>query len=235
MHKILPMALIAILAIGCKGGESTMSTSGGGAASPDATYTLKFAPKEGEKRSYEMTMVGGPVDIKLGMNMECTKVDGDKATMVSTYDNVDMKIQGKPAPAQATEMLKSMKVTQTMDSTGKTIDTKVEGGMGGNEGAPEMNGMALPAKPVKIGDTWDGETKVSGQTVKAHYKLTAVDGNIATLEVTMDGLPGGATLDGPMISKIDLNNGMTESMDMKMKEKSPDGKENVMAISMKKK
>ncbi len=220
MQKFIPLALVALLAIGCKGGEEGGTTAAGTtgsttgttvAPSADGTYTFKFAPKEGEKTSYVMTMdAGASMNMSMGMTMACEKAEADKFTMVSTFDDIKMSIGGKEAPAAATDMMKKMKVTSVMDGHGKAISTSVEGAPAGTR-APEVSGTVFPDKPVKIGDTWEGTTKMSGAEVKATYKLAKVDGNIATLEVTMGALPGGMTTDGPATTEIDMSTGMLNS------------------------
>lgn len=242
MRKFIPLVFVAVLAFGCKGGDGSTAvqstggtTTGGSTAAPsaDGTYTLKLSPKEGDKTSYDFTMDAGPVKMAMGMNMTCTKAETNKYTMVSTFDNIKMSMNGKDAPAAATDQMKNMKVTAVMDSTGKTLSSSIEGAPAGSQ-APEMSGTAFPDHPVKVGDTWDGTTKMSGTEVKAHYKLAKVEGNTATLEITMEGLPGGMTSDG-MTTEIDLTTGMAISMHSKMSMKGPDGKDMGMTMEMKRK
>jgi len=242
MQKFIPLALVALLAIGCKGGDGgstavdspgTAAATTGSTAAPSTggEYTLKFAPKQGDKVSYEMVIDASGMKMGMGMTMACEKVEGEKYTVVSTFDSMTMN--GKEAPGG--DAMKKMKVTAVMDSHGKTLSSTVEGGAPGAQ-APEVSGTAFPEKPVKVGDTWDGTTKMSGIEVKAHYKLAKVDGNTATLETTMEGLPNGMTTDGPSITEIDMTTGFPTSVTSKFKMKNPaDGKEMTMSMEMKRK
>jgi len=242
MQKFIPIALLAILIVGCKGGETTAATTGGGEAtatgttdvkaSADGTYTFKLAPKQGEKYTYVTSGNAMGMSTEQTMTMSVEKVDGDKVTIVTTIDG--MKVNGKEATGAAGDALKKMKITSVMDSTGKTLETKLEGAPAGTP-TPENPTTAMPSKPVKIGDTWEGSTKMQGAEIKATYKLAKVEGNVATIETTMEGLPMGLVLDGPTIVEMDMSTGMMISTKAKMKMKGPDGKEMVITSETKKK
>jgi hypothetical protein len=233
MQKFIPIALLAILIVGCKGGDTTAATTGGGeasttgaTASADGSYTFKLNPKQGEKYTYVTQGSAMGMSTEQTMTMTVEKVDGDKFTIVTTMDG--MKVNGKEATGAAGDALKKLKITSVMDSTGKSLETKLEGAPAGTP-TPETPMTAFPAKAVKVGDTWEGTTKMQGADVKVSYKLAKVEGNVATLESTMEGLPMGLTTDGPTIVEMDMATGMMISTTAKMKMKGPDGKE--MAIT----
>jgi len=230
MRKFIPLAFVALVAFGCKGGDSGSTAI---TPSSDGSYTLKFSPKEGQKDSYELNANVGPAKLTMAMTLACTKVDGDKYTIVTTIDDVKGTANGQDMPAAIVDSMKKVKATAVMDSTGKTLSTQVEGGAPGQ--VPDAGGMNFPAKPVKVGDTWEGVTKSNGAEVKAQYKLTKVEGNIATIESTLAGLPASITPDGPVVSQVDMTNGSLVSVTSKMTMKGQDGKENAMTVEMKKK
>ncbi len=237
MQKFIPIALFAILVVGCKGGDTTAATGGGAGSSvvkpsSDGSYTLKFNPKEGEKYTYVTQTSATGMDLEQTMTMFCEKVDGDNRTIITTIDA--MKMNGNEPPAAAADSLKKMKIITTMDSSGKTLETKMEGAPAGMP-APDSPVAAFPTKAVKVGDTWDGSLKMGGTDVKANYKLTSVEGGTATIESMMEGLPMGMTMESPAITKIDLSTGMPISTSSKMKMKGPDGKDAEITSEMKRK
>lgn len=236
MYKFIPIIFAAVIAVGCQSSDSTVtdkgaSTTGGGAA--PASYTFKLAPKAGEKFVYDMSVDGGPAQgkMEMSMTMACEKVEGDNITMTMGLDS--MKMGGKEAPADVLEMMKKSKTTMVMDSTGKTISSKTEGGSGASS---DFAGAQFPTKALKIGDTWEAESGAGSNKTKATYKLVSVNKeggkDIATLEVTPETVPNGR-LDGPMIVKVDVANGMTVQMSMKMIAKGADGKETPSSMEMK--
>ncbi len=237
MKMFMPIALLAILIIGCKGGDTTAATGGGsGSSSPTAsatgTYNIKLNPKQGEKYSYVMKTGATGMNMEMGLSMTCEKVEGDKFTIVSTIDSV--KMNGKDLPAAAAEGITKMKTTNVMDSTGKMLETKLEGAPPGTA-TPETPMTSFPAGQVKIGDTWDGGMKMQGADVKVKYKLVKVDDNEATIESTIEGLPGGMVMDGPTITVVELSTGMVVSTTAKMKMKGPDGKDVSLSTNMERK
>lgn len=237
MQKLIPIAMLAVLLVGCKGGDSTAAsgttTTGGGTVSGGSSadsVTIKFAPKAGEKFQYAMNAAG----TEMGMTMTAEKVEGDKVTMVTTIDS--MKINGSDAPAAVMDSIKKMRVITVQDSTGKSIETKIEGAPAGTP-APDSNSPSYPSGPIKVGDTWEGTLKMGGSEVKSSYKLTKIEDQggkqVAVIESTTTGLPGGMTQDGPSITVVEVANGMPISTDSKMKAKGADGKEQVITTSMK--
>ena len=235
MHKFIPIALTAIILVGCKGGETTSATTGGGASTPAATsanksYTFKLSPKEGDKFSYVMKIDGGPDQkMEMDVSMLCEKVEGDKSTLVMSLDG--MKMNGEAPPAAVLEAMTKAKTTMEMDSTGKTLSTKSD-----NPGQTQsFAGASFPTKPVKVGDEWEGVSGAGGNETKATYKFATVESvggkEIAVFEVTPEAMDS-ITLDGPIIVKVDTANGMTHSMSMKGKTKGADGKESSVSMEM---
>jgi len=225
MNKFFPIALLAVLILGCKGGETTAATTGGGSTTALAgqIYNFKFSPTQGEKYRYSMKVVSQGRTVEQGFTIACEKAEGGKFTMVTSIDT--FKMDGKDVPASVFQSLKNMKSTAIMDSTGKTLESKTEGAPGGV--SADTPTPSLPTKPVKIGDTWEGTAKIGGQEVKYSYKLTGVgneDGKeVATIEAMTSNIPGGGSLDGPMVLKVELATGMPYSMTMKSKSKDPSG------------
>lgn len=239
MQKFIPIALLAILIVGCKGGDTTAATTGGSTGtaatgstpSADKTFTFKFAPKAGDKFSYGMKVDGGPQQqMEMGMTMVCDKVEGDKSTLTMSIDS--MKMNGADAPAAVLDAMKKSKTTMEMDSTGKTLSVKSD-----TPGATTSGfaGASFPTKAVKVGEEWEGTSNAGGKETKAKYKLASIENTggkeLAVLEVTPEGMTG-VTLDGPMIVKIDVANGMTHSMSMKGKTKDGTGKDIPMSMEM---
>jgi hypothetical protein len=164
MQKLIPVALLAIFLVGCKGGDTTAAggTSTGGATG-DKTYTFKLSPKEGEKFDYTMAMDASGQKMEMDMSMVCDKVEADKSTLTMTIGNV--KINGQAAPPTVADAMKKAKTTMVMDATGKTLEVKSEGGgQGGN-----FSGASLPTKPVKVGDEWEATSNVGGKDMTAKY------------------------------------------------------------------
>jgi len=242
MQRFLTLAALAALAIGCKGGDSNSTMSQGSSSTTASTsssstvsgpVTLKYAPKQGEKYSYLMT-ASGAASTEIGMTMTCTKVEGDKSTVETTFDS--MKMNGQEPPASVLDSFKKMKVITVTDSHGKSLETKVEGAPAGMP-TPGSGSMAYPANPIKVGDTWDGTQKMGNTELKSKYKLAkveTVDGKeAATIEVTVEGLPSGITADGPTIYVVEVATGMPISSTSKLKMKGTDGKEVVQTTEMK--
>lgn len=233
MHKFFPIAVIAMLLIGCKGGDTTAATTGGGGGT-DKAYTLKMNPKQGEKYAYMITQKSGEQNMEIGMTMTCEKAEADKFTMVTTFDS--MKMNGQDAPAMVMDSMKKMKMITVTDSKGKSLETRVEGAPAGTP-TPDSSNPSFPPGPVKVGDTWDGSAKVGGSDVKYQYKLASVGNEggmeVATLEATATGIPEGGSFDGPMVVKIEVATGMPVSMSMKTKSKDPTGKEVSSSMEMK--
>lgn len=225
MQKFFPVALLAILIVGCKGGDTTAATTGGSGASTDKAYTLKISPKQGEKFNYDVK-VTGPQTMEMGMLMDVTKVEGDKTTLVMSIESA--KMDGKPVPQAVADAMKNQKTTIVMDSTGKVVSTT-----GQDQG---FSAATFPTKPVKVGDEWEASSGAAGKELKAKYKFVRVENvggkDIAVFEVTPEATPD-LTLDGPMTLKVDTTNGMTHEMNMKMKMKGADGKEVVSSMEMK--
>ncbi|MBC8065226.1 MAG: hypothetical protein H7Y17_10375 [Chlorobia bacterium] len=240
MQKFIPIALMAILIVGCKGGDTTASTGGGesttgGAMSADKSITLKMAPKQGEKYSYVMTS-SGAASTEMGMTMTAEKVEADKITLVTTFDS--MKMNGTDAPAAVMDAMKKMKVITEMDSSGKSLSTKIEGAPAGTP-TPDASSTTYPTTPIKVGDTWEGTVKMSGTEMKTKYKLAKIETvggmEVAVLESTTEGMPAGASQDGPTVTSVEIATGMPVSMMTKMKMKGADGKETVSTTEMKRK
>lgn len=244
MQKFIPIALLAILIVGCKGGDTTAATTGGStgtaattgsAPAADKEITLKMAPKQGEKYSYVMSM-SGPTSNEIGMTMTAEKVEANEITMVTTFDS--MKMNGTDAPAAVMDAMKKMKVISVTDATGKTLSTKLEGAPPGTP-APDTANAAYPTNPIKVGDTWEGTSKTGGVEVKGKYKLVKIETQngmeVAVVESTLEGLPAGASQDGPAVTSFEIATGMPVLMTMKMKMKGPDGKDSVMTTEMKRK
>ncbi len=237
MQKFIPIAALAILLIGCKGGETTAATGGGtgggNVAAEGKTYTFKFAPEQGKKYSYAMNIDGGPSQkIEMGMTMDVTKVEDDKSTLVMTMDS--MKMNGSDAPAAVMDSMKKMKTTMVIDSTGKTVSSTTEGAPAGS--SQNFSGASFPTKPVKVGDTWEGVSNAGGKETKATYKFARVENaggqEVAVFEVTPQNLEG-VTLSGPMLVMVNVNDGMTNSMTMKGTAKGADGKDTPVTMEMK--
>lgn len=218
-NVFLSVALILVV-IGCKGGGAV---------------SLKYAPKVGEKYSYLLSTSAMGQSSEMGLTMTCESEKDGKYTVITTYDS--MKINGKDAAAAIMDPLKKMKMITVNDSTGKTLETKVEGGPPGSPAPQSNSSMSYPTKDIKVGETWEGKTKSGGADVTAKYKLAKVEKvggkDAAYVDMEMTGLPDGASLDGPATNIIDLESGMPISMSMKMKMKSPDGKDAIITVEMK--
>jgi hypothetical protein len=235
MQKFIPVAILAALLIGCKGGETT-SVEGGtpsGGAATGKTYTFKLAPKQGDKFVYTMSINGGPSQqMEMGMTMNVDKVENGQSTITMSLDS--MKMNGTDAPAAVLDAMKKSKTVMVIDESGKTISSKTEGAPSGS--SQSISGASFPANPVKVGDSWEGTSNAGGKETKAKYTFVRVENvggkEVAVFEVVPQGIEG-LTLDGPMTVMVDVDNGMTRSMSMKGKAKGPDGKENPVSMDMK--
>jgi len=218
-NVVLSIALI-LVAIGCKGGGAV---------------SLKYAPKVGEKYSYLLSTSAMGKSSEIGLTMTCESEKDGKYTVVTTYDS--MKINGQDASAALMNPLKLIKMITVNDATGKTLESRVEGGPPGSQAPQSNSSMSYPTKDIAIGETWEGKTKTGGAEVTAKYKLVKVEKvggkDAAFVDMEMIGLPDDASLDGPATNIIDLETGMPLSMSMKMKMKAPDGKDAIITVEMK--
>jgi hypothetical protein len=171
------------------------------------SYTLKLNPKEGETYHYTMKM-SGPQSVEMTMDMTARKVDAKQVVMDTKIGN--LKIDGKAPPAIATAMFEKMVMTVTEDHLGHVLNTDVTGVPQAVADQMKSQGSgtqtAYPDKPVKVGDTWTGESRVQGKTMNISYKLASVSGDKAVLEATSDSKE--MSMKGPMSVTIDLSSGM---------------------------
>jgi hypothetical protein len=202
------LALTAALGIG-------MSLVGGVPAhagrrdEKDATaYTIKRVYKAGESDRYRLTtkmnidspQTGGAIDVLSTMVMkEMTKEAGSDgaSTSISEFESASITFSGNDL--DITSMMP--KVITTRDKNGKS-DVKMEGG---NEQITSQVGEQvkqfsisaaaafIPARPVKVGETWDLDTaslSTKEQKVKGKVTLVSVEtvkgAKIAKLKTVSD-------------------------------------------------
>jgi len=126
----------------------------------------------------------------------------------------DMKFNGQPLPPQATDVFKNMVMTVTFDRAGHAVQTEVTGvpptlaEQMKKQGA--NNSVSYPDKPVKVGDTWSGETDMQGKKVKMTYKLARVETVSGKEAAILEASPEGSTLklNGPMSISVELATGL---------------------------
>lgn len=209
------LALLATVALGCAKpgtGTATSDASGSGASPVE----LKVTAEKGEKYTstavmdVKMTLpkpesdANLPADQKKMMegdqtmkvtfttDSELIEVKDGKYTWVDTITDVKAEATGVMAMATSlAEGLKGMKTTTIMDSRGKILDQKVEGGPTGASGETgAVEGFGFPEKPVKVGDSWESKSKTQGQEVTLKNTLTAMDDATVTLDTEMSGVQG---------------------------------------------
>lgn len=177
------------------------------------TYTLKLDPKAGETFSYSTSM-SGAVSMEMPMTMKVVKSDPNQVVIETRIGAVT--VNGQPLPGG--EMMKNAVMTITEDHTGHVQNASVTGVppqlQASMQNSATANQASYPDHPVKIGDTWSGETSSSGQKVAASYKLVKIDTvagkQAAILEVTPEGAK--VASNGPMTLSIELANGMPIEM-----------------------
>ena len=185
-------------------------------ADADKAYTMHRVFKKGDitRNKMKMTMTmhnpqgGDDVNIVMSylMKESVNHVGDDGSDSISIdYEKATVSVMGMDQ--DLTSMMP--KFTISHDKDGK-ITTKTEGGstqaaqaIGDVGDIGKMMENAYPKKPLKIGDTWDNETKVPGRngaedtTVKTSVKLVSLDTidgvKVFKLETKSDS-EGGSTL-----------------------------------------
>ena len=173
----------AILAIG-----TLVAVSHGQVAKSGSGYLFRMKFAKGQKASYSMTMsgqmTGQKFSMAMPMAMTVTGVSGGVGTMDYKVGPMSMILNGKPVnqPPQVRN------VTIKQDARGNII-----GGQGAQMGG--MNSIGLPAKPIRIGNTWTAKTKTASATgpmdVQATYKFIGIEQvgsrQAAKIGITMKG------------------------------------------------
>lgn len=201
----------------------------------DALYTIKRVYKALDADRYRVGLKmniespNGAIDMLETMVMkESTKAAKDDGTATSIFDFESASVTVNGMDIDITSMLP--KITTTRDKNGKS-DVKVEGGSEqltaqmGDQVKQYTNFGAgfIPAKPVKVGDSWDVNAADFGgkdQNVKGKVTLVSVDTvkgvKVAKLKSVMDITSGTDTkMHSESTSLIDLATGKALSMTSK--------------------
>lgn len=219
-------------------------------AAPAVTLRYKFTVGQVHRYEYDMavemlmqtgqTGAGMPIDMTMKMTMRQTvksirPADG-AATIVTQIDSMHMLRGGQemPLPEAQQEKMKQP-FTQVMLPTGKILSMKAPSlsGMGG-PGMDFSKGMfssmaALPAGPVKVGDTWSGSSTAAmlGLDITGTATLTGLEqangDTLATIQSKSNGImdktmaqgPVPMNLNGPIVGQtsqiFDTSTGTLES------------------------
>ena len=217
--------------------EQAKATPAATQADADKTYTLRRVYKKGDvtRHNMKMTMImhnpQGGDDINIVMDFAIkelvSRADADGSNSVTTeYEKAAVSVLGTEQ-----DLLSSMpKVTVSHDKDGKAT-TKLEGGSPQSSQAfvgmgdmVKMGENAYPKKPVKIGETWEVETKAPGQngaeetTVKASVKLVSIDlldgVKVFRLETKTDA-EGAATMHSTATTLIEVETGKLVKVTLK--------------------
>lgn len=201
------LALTAALGVGVSVVGVTTAQAVRRDAKDDTTYTFKRVYKAGETDRYRLStkmninnpQTGGPMDIVTTMLLkDLTKEakDDGASVSISEFESAAVTINGMDL--DITTMMP--KVITTRDKNGKS-DVKMEGGneqvtaqMGDQmKQYTNFGGASLPAKPVKVGDSWDVNAMdlgAKGQNVKGKVTLISVDTvkgvKVAKMKTVMD-------------------------------------------------
>ena len=174
--------------------ERTKQTPVASQAEADKTYSLRRVYKKGEvtRHKTQMTMMmhnpQGGDEINIVMNFVTKELvnsaEEDGSNSVTTeYEKAAVSVLGTEQ-----DLLSSLpKITVSHDKDGKAT-TKVEGGspqtsqmFAGMGDMVKMGETVFPKKPVKVGESWEVETKVPGQngadasTFKSSMKLVSIE------------------------------------------------------------
>ncbi|MCW3055530.1 MAG: hypothetical protein JWN14_4700 [Chthonomonadales bacterium] len=210
--------LVAITAVvgfgGCLIGAAPVRAERRDTVKDDATYTFKRVYKTGEADRYRMTTKinaeipgAGPVDVTTSMIMKDStkeaKEDGS-LTSIAEFENATVNFNGMEI--DITGMMP--KLITTRDKNGKS-EVKMEGGneqltsqIGDQIKQFNMSAAAamLPAKPVKVGDSWEIAPDAAGpkdQKVAGKVTLVSVETikgkKVAKLKTVSDVTGGGDT------------------------------------------
>lgn len=215
MKKLFPIAMLAMLLVGCsKGTDSTSSTATTdkpSTSTESGAYDLKINVKKGEVYTYVMNMEAtSPQAMKMDMTMTMTVADATDGKSMLETRITGANMNGAPFPAPQLEAMTKMVVKTTMDERGKVLDTKIEGSPDPNANSGSSNSVSFPDKPVKAGDTWTGETEVNGKKVNADYTFIGaedVDGK-QMAHIQADVKSDAMKFDGPLQYWVELSNGM---------------------------
>lgn len=220
----LAILAIALVSVGCKGGagsgaiaagtpvELKLSAAKGDKYTADMTLTMTLSvPKDSKMPADQAKLLAGEQSLTLNATTtsELTDVSDGKYTWVDTI--TDVKADGKGMMTMMAGMLsqmKGMKTTIVMDSRGKIISQKTEGGPAGasTNSTGQIEGFGFPDKAVKVGDSWDSKVNTGGQDVTMKCTVTEITESSVMIDATMTGVEG-LKMNGPMKVVLDRANG----------------------------
>ena len=215
MKKLFPIAMLAVLLVGCsKGTESTSSATTiekTSTSTESGAYDLKINVKKGEVFTYVMNIEAtspSPSKMEMTMNMGVADVAEGKIKFETKITGMNM--DGATLTAPQMEAMSKIVVKTTMDERGTVLESRVEGSPDPNANSGSNNSVSFPDKPVKPGDKWTGETEVSGKKLKAVYTFVAVETvngkQIGHLTAVVNSPE--VKFDGPLHFWVELSNGM---------------------------
>ncbi len=182
--------------------------------SGQSSVNLVYKPPLHKTLKYRMVMdmkqdmgASGNFGSKTQMDMELTATSrkGDVTTLLTKITDAKVTTPpGSPMAGMSSQMEKSMKgksYTSSIDSHFKplTIGGSEVAGMSGQGMADAMHSFTFPSRPVKVGQTWTSKMDMGkmmasvakGMKVTSNVpivcRLVSVQGNLATISMTMKG------------------------------------------------
>jgi len=192
LRRISFFLLATFLFAGCNKPVDGGSTVSGSAPAPAPTEaTLRLKANKGDKFTMVMEMdtsidmpnpAGGAPEthsMKMSVTKEHTCIDVTDGKMKWEEKTIDSTGTGTgPFEAQVKQMVEAEKkkgpVTEVLDDHNKVVES--------SENDPFS--LVYPDEPVKVGDTWEADSKMFDQAVKVTFKLDRfekVDGKDAAV------------------------------------------------------
>lgn len=170
--------LAALLLAGCSKPADGGSTASASSAPPPTETTLRLKANKGDKFVMVMEMdtqiqmpnpAGGNPDthsMKMAVTKEHTCIDVTDGKMKWEEKTIDSSGTGTgPFEAQVKQMVEAEKkkppTTEVLDERNRVVES--------TENDPFS--LVYPEKPVKVGDTWEADSKMFDQDVKITFKL----------------------------------------------------------------
>lgn len=222
------------------------------AAQEPLLLRLKLEPgkeiRYSSKAVSQMEMMGMDMGQTMEMTMKLTPTVDEKGfRVVATSSDVNVKVaSGSPMEGQIDEIkrtIENTKVTTLYNDRGNALESKTDSDnpmvaamASGATSAAGFVGLQYPENAVKVGDTWKVDidfSKMMGpvggdkkQLVPVEYKLSKVDGGVATIvavikgKVNMEAPTGqsiGMEIDSESTYLVDVATGVPNEVTTKVK------------------
>jgi hypothetical protein len=176
------------------------------------TYTLRLNPPLGKTYRYvtKVSAAGAPGGFELSMSMKAVKETAN--TVVLETKILDITSNGKSMGAMFGKF--SMAITE--DRYGHTQHVDVSGAPPNvaeqlkKMGAGASSSASFPNHPIKVGDTWTGQSTTMGQATTVTYKMVGVKPVGGSMAAVLQTTPSSKQVKfkEPMTFYIELSTGM---------------------------